>query len=238
MPRKLIRAVELLELQMEAARERGWRDFDVLTLARLTLLQLFAPALYRHARKHYPGLLTLLHEWAQGHDGHWQRDDFAETLKAGLADAKQADRNTFDRHHRPILALICEARASRTGFEPTNVVRFGPESDSRNPRAISAGRRGLPLHQRRRRTAPRRTDHRHRAFLELLFSDSEATGSPRSACRNYRAQCSATRTSNACSIDCLTRTAKASRPTLNGSANSPTTFPPANCNGFIGRPAC
>ncbi|WP_456410630.1 KAP family P-loop NTPase fold protein [Oceanithermus sp.] len=54
-PRKLIRSAELLSLKIEAARKNGWDPTDdeneLYTLAQLTIVQLFAPELYRFALK-------------------------------------------------------------------------------------------------------------------------------------------------------------------------------------------
>jgi len=61
-PRKLIRAAELLSLKIEAARKNGWDpaadESELYILAQLTIVQLFAPELYRFALKN--GFFTFL----------------------------------------------------------------------------------------------------------------------------------------------------------------------------------
>lgn len=66
-PRKLIRAAELLDLKVSTAAKNGWNVLDseeeLYVLAQLTLIQLFAPELYRFAQREFPQFLEKMVEW-------------------------------------------------------------------------------------------------------------------------------------------------------------------------------
>ena len=69
-PRKLIRAAELLSLKIEAAHKNGWDPTDdeneLHILAQLTIVQLFAPELYRFALKNrFFTFLQRLESWLE-----------------------------------------------------------------------------------------------------------------------------------------------------------------------------
>ena len=72
-PRKLIRAAELLDLKVRTAEKNGWSVLDsekeLYVLAQFTLMQLFAPELYRFAQREFPHFLGKMVEWLDGGHG-------------------------------------------------------------------------------------------------------------------------------------------------------------------------
>ncbi|MEE9303141.1 MAG: P-loop NTPase fold protein, partial [Thiotrichaceae bacterium] len=80
-PRKQIRAAELLQLLLDMAKSRQCDDVvKRLPLAKLTLLQIFAPDLYRFGRRKYAEFMMLLEEWSE--QDYWRyRDHFHNLIK-------------------------------------------------------------------------------------------------------------------------------------------------------------
>ena len=80
-PRKQIRAAELLQLLLDMAKSRQCEGLiQKLPLAKLTLLQIFAPDLYRFGRRKYVGFMTLLEEWSE--QEYWRyKDHFHNLIK-------------------------------------------------------------------------------------------------------------------------------------------------------------
>ena len=72
-PRKLIRAAELLDLKARMAEKNGWNvqysEKELYVLAQFTLVQLFAPELYRFAQREFPHFLGKMVEWLDGGRG-------------------------------------------------------------------------------------------------------------------------------------------------------------------------
>ena len=72
-PRKLIRAAELLDLKTRTAGKNGWNIMDneeeLYVLAQFTLVQLFAPELYRFAQREFPHFLGKMVKWLDSSKG-------------------------------------------------------------------------------------------------------------------------------------------------------------------------
>ena len=65
-PRKLIRTAELLRLNLSIAAAGGWHDCDPAVMARLVILQQFAPALYRFiSQTNNRAALGIMQDWAR-----------------------------------------------------------------------------------------------------------------------------------------------------------------------------
>lgn len=80
-PRKQIRAAELLQLLKEMVNgRRSDHRIDDIPLAKFTLLQMFAPDLYRFGRRKYSGFMKLLEEWSE--QPYWRyKDHFHNLIK-------------------------------------------------------------------------------------------------------------------------------------------------------------
>jgi formylglycine-generating enzyme required for sulfatase activity len=144
-PRKLIRAVELLKLLLDILDTRKKRDqYQLLPLAKLTLLQLFAPDLYRFGRRYDAGFMQRLENWVE-YD-HWGMDDFigrTECEMLGLEyqhvgdtekrDAKfselekaiQNDLRLFRKNDVRLYQHFEVARQNRSGFDPERLICSG-----------------------------------------------------------------------------------------------------------------
>jgi len=107
-PRKLIRAAELLALMLDVADKARFRDYNRLTLARLVMLQLFAPQMYRFARRN-PAFLFAMQQWNRDFGGF---DPVA--IRARIRSDPSGDEGLFS----GLLAQILSARESRGGFDP------------------------------------------------------------------------------------------------------------------------
>lgn len=112
-PRKQIRAAELVSLLLELANARGCRDqIKLLPLVKLTMLQLFAPEIYRFGRRRSPGFMSLLEEWSA--DAAWGEANFASgVLEKKYSNAKRA----LHRQYLPLMALVEETHGNRSGFD-------------------------------------------------------------------------------------------------------------------------
>lgn len=148
-PRKLIRAVELLKLLLDILDTRKKRDeYQLLPLAKLTLLQLFAPDLYRFGRRYDAGFMQRLENWVK-YD-HWGMDDFigrtecemlgleyqhlGDTEKrdanfSGLEKAKQNDLRLFRKNGVRLYQHFEVARQNRSGFDPERLICSGSIAD-------------------------------------------------------------------------------------------------------------
>jgi hypothetical protein len=122
-PRKLIRAAHLLRLARDTLHERGWRDFDMLTLARVVLLQLFAPGLYRFGRRN-PAFIQKLEEWAT--ETEWQswvsgREGKSDWRDNDFLDAMLGHETNQVRFYRELGLRLKECIANRSGFDVRNL---------------------------------------------------------------------------------------------------------------------
>lgn len=112
-PRKQIRAAELVSLLLELAGARGDRDrIKLMPLVKLSMLQLFAPEIYRFGRRRSPGFMSLLEEWSA--DAAWGEADFANSV---LRDKYSKDKYVLHRQCLPLMALVEETHGNRSGFD-------------------------------------------------------------------------------------------------------------------------
>jgi len=132
-PRKLIRACELLRMNLHIIEERGWTHENqttfVLTLAKLVLLQLFAPELYRFGKQKMVFFLSQMEKWAE--DDNWQSDAFLQ----GMAKNDEGKKSTFtdaqlERQIQPLVRLWVAARHNRSGFDPDKLIRMNFPCDT------------------------------------------------------------------------------------------------------------
>jgi hypothetical protein len=142
-PRKLIRAAELIEFVTGVAQGRGLqRQLEPYTLAQLTLLQLFAPQLYRFLRRgHLQGWLTL-DKRLRGEPASYEPLDADGAALApiprpdprgasffdwweGLCQSERQsnpdDAWYIDNVEQPLIAELRQASANRGGFDPRNL---------------------------------------------------------------------------------------------------------------------
>lgn len=146
-PRKLLRAAELLEFVRAVARARGLDDrLQPYTLAQLTLLQLFAPQCFRFLRRRrLQGWLTL-EKRLRGEPADYQRSarageaaadagvverrpdwrsptffDWWEGLCEVDAKSKPNDAWYIENVERPLVSELRQACANRGGFDPRNL---------------------------------------------------------------------------------------------------------------------
>ncbi len=155
-PRKHVRAAELLSLTLELAQARGFDRLDRLTVARLVILQLFAPELYRFGRRQ-PGFLATMERWAGLADRRWEHGTFIagrlERIDRALDGAREEGMvevdmdeegatervatavKTLEDVERPLLELIDQAVNNRSGFDPRRIVQPGKPSATGNIRA-------------------------------------------------------------------------------------------------------
>lgn len=134
-PRKHIRVAELMGLLLELAEARGVR-IEVLPLFKLTLLQLFAPELYRLCRRR-TGNLKNLQDWSKRED--WGQKRFHQILKeerqphnvAGNQTKKIGnDWRSFDRVEEPLLRALEHCAENRSGFDPFLLIKNLPLDDT------------------------------------------------------------------------------------------------------------
>ncbi|MCE1182982.1 MAG: SUMF1/EgtB/PvdO family nonheme iron enzyme, partial [Rhodocyclales bacterium] len=131
-PRKQRRAAELLLLQLDMAAARGCAaQIKPLPLAKLILLQLFAPDLYRFGRRRHTGFMRNLQEWAKTHPD-WERniENFAKSLEASInalqGDQKALELRLLDRLYKPLIEALESAAHNRSGFDPFRLIREMP----------------------------------------------------------------------------------------------------------------
>lgn len=133
-PRKQLRAADLLLLQLEMAKARGCAHrIKPLPLAKLIILQLFAPDLYRFGRRHN-GFMNNLQAWEREHPG-WGRNIqyFEQSLEAKIAEQLDETIRTselclLDRIYKPLIHALENAAHSRSGFDPFRLIREMPFS--------------------------------------------------------------------------------------------------------------
>ncbi|MEM6405118.1 MAG: P-loop NTPase fold protein [Pseudomonadota bacterium] len=173
-PRKLHRATELLQTKLAIAAQHGWTDPDRLTLARLVCLELFAPDVYRFARRHAPTrLLPILHTWASicEHSPDIHHPGITKWLQDREQAAAKDDgiRYDLERQIKPLYSRLLSAARQRSGFEPLRL------TDQQHPGDHSHIRDYFDLKPSHKETVP---EHEYRTiapqsaerFYSLLFS--------------------------------------------------------------------
>lgn len=127
-PRKQRRAAELLLLQLDMAAARGCAaQIKPLPLAKLILLQLFAPDLYRFGRRRDTGFMNNLQAWAKTHPD-WERniESFAKSLEESITelegDQKISELRLLDRLYKPLIEALESAAHNRSGFDPFRLI--------------------------------------------------------------------------------------------------------------------
>ncbi|WLE98952.1 MAG: SUMF1/EgtB/PvdO family nonheme iron enzyme [Candidatus Electrothrix communis] len=182
-PRKLIRAAELLEFLTELSESF---QPDRVLLARLVLLQLFAPEVFRHLRRTNNFLLQVWAGWQQNSENKIFR---TSDLKKVQLDEK-TDEATWKAEDEPLIQKLLEAGRNRVNFDPCRVLQgLTPEAipnslkdyfhlvgeQENEPVSIAASVRGIesaPIIAERLETA-RLTDQQ--GFFTDLFSEREAS---------------------------------------------------------------
>lgn len=119
-PRKLIRAVDLYILMRDMASARGMADIRPLALARLVLLQLYAPEFYRFVRSR-PGVLLTLDGWQKRYSGEWQNPSFDIPLEQR---SDPVGRRIYELQEKPLLELLRMSDRSRIGLDVRRLVPF------------------------------------------------------------------------------------------------------------------
>lgn len=132
-PRKQLRAADLLLLQLEMAKARGCaRRIKPLPLAKLIILQLFAPDLYRFGRRNN-GFMNNLQAWDREHPD-WGRNiehfevSLEEKIKAQPDEKRMVELRLLDRLYKPLIQALENAAHSRSGFDPFRLIRDMPFS--------------------------------------------------------------------------------------------------------------
>lgn len=122
-PRKLIRACELLSMNLDVIQRRSWKHEQqttfVLTLARLVLLQLFAPDLYRFGKQKMVTFLSRMEKWAE--DDDWGSEAHLES-KLEQDEKKYPSNTILERQFRPLVKTWIAARNNRSGFDPDKLI--------------------------------------------------------------------------------------------------------------------
>ncbi len=191
-PRKQIRSAELVSLLLDMAKARQCgQQIKLLPLAKLTLLQLFAPELYRFGRRRFPGFMNTLQEWA-GRE-HWGQKDFGKGLEkgiktpvdsaTGLSDSQQVEARNFDRFYAPLIEALEISAQNRSGFDPFQFVKSIPlPAEDMQDLSVyfsfvdEAGQRLAAVQQLGEVSAlPVAELANVDAFLDLLFSESEGS---------------------------------------------------------------
>jgi WD40 repeat protein len=173
-PRKLHRAAELLQTKLAITAEHGWTNPDRLTLARLVCLELFAPDVYRFARRHAPTrLLPILHTWAAlcQHTPDIRHPDIQQWLTDREHQGEQDDGIRYDLEHqlKPLYTRLLAAATQRNGFEPLRLA--DPQYPSNHPNILDyfdlkpSPEETVPEYEYRA-TAPKNAER----FYSLLFS--------------------------------------------------------------------
>jgi len=120
-PRKHIRAGEMVELLLDVADQRGMQSLKRLPLVKLTLLQLFAPEVFRFGRRRLPGFMTYLEEWSTM--SGWGSTNFVHDV---LVSHYAKDRATLDNLLAPLMALVAAAQTQRHGFDLYHFAKVHP----------------------------------------------------------------------------------------------------------------
>ncbi|WP_287600434.1 SUMF1/EgtB/PvdO family nonheme iron enzyme [Thiothrix sp.] len=133
-PRKQIRTAELVLLLLGMAKARNCEGrVKSLPLVKLTLLQLYAPELYRFGRRRFRGFMLTMQEWAGQQE--WGQKRFGETLHnklctpstpSGLSEVQQVELRNYDRFYAPMLEALEMAAHNRSGFDPFTFIKINP----------------------------------------------------------------------------------------------------------------
>ncbi|NOY63477.1 MAG: SUMF1/EgtB/PvdO family nonheme iron enzyme [Gammaproteobacteria bacterium] len=133
LPRRLIKAAELLELSLDIAaavqdgQDGQESEVDALLLARVVPLQLFAPDIYRLGQ-HHPAILLVMARWAAENGEQWRSQRFLhqQTVKMEQAlKSKGLSGNQLryiESVELPLLRLVHNAVDRDDGFDPRMVV--------------------------------------------------------------------------------------------------------------------
>jgi len=120
-------------MNLRIIKERGWVHENqtefVLTLAKLVLLQLFAPELYRFGKQKMVDFLSQMEEWAK--DDDWQSGVFLKEKaflgafdKKGAGDDCPFSNRKLERQIQPLVRLWMAARDNRSGFNPDKLINL------------------------------------------------------------------------------------------------------------------
>jgi formylglycine-generating enzyme required for sulfatase activity len=133
-PRKQIRTAELVLLLLGMAKARNCEGrVKPLPLVKLTLLQLYAPELYRFGRRRFRGFMLTMQEWAGQQE--WGQKGFGESLRGklcsaptppGLSEAQQIEVRNYDRFYAPMIEALEMAAHNRSGFDPFHFIKSDP----------------------------------------------------------------------------------------------------------------
>jgi KAP family P-loop domain len=136
-PRKIVRAVELLKFMREVAAARVTsRALDSYTLAQIVLLQLFAPQLFRFLRRERrEAWLTLWRRIDESRKpatpappGYTTRSFFDWWEKRCAEDKKKPNPSPYtERVEEPFIAELRHAVVDRSGFDPRNLFLLDQE---------------------------------------------------------------------------------------------------------------
>lgn len=186
-PRKLIRASELLKLSLEMAKARHCeKQIHPLPLAKIVLLQLFAPDLYRYGRRRYSGFLTTLENWS--HKTYWRQRDFRSHIERDyqITEAESTDesiqleKRNFHRYYHDLIDAFESAAKNRTGFDLYQFIQHAQigmehlepyfcfvegENYEPAPQVITAQEAALPIAK----------INNHEEILDLLFSNTQGS---------------------------------------------------------------
>lgn len=150
MPRKLIRAAELLDFQLELAHARGFKDVQALTLAHILLLQLFDPKLYQFLRNR-PNTLQRMEAWLkqseEDEQNNWGSDLFLnlkihnwEITQTGIlkgeVDPKEQTAFNYQTGEvdLPLAKHLLSKNRQRSGFDPHQLIDLAHSSDHKRIR--------------------------------------------------------------------------------------------------------
>lgn len=134
-PRKQIRTVELVLLLLGMAKARNCEGrVKPLPLVKLTLLQLYAPELYRFGRRRFPGFMQILQEWSEQQE--WGQKGFGKSLESRikqpndgglkLTEQQQVEVRNYDRFYSPLIDALEQAEKNRSGFDPFLFIKNYP----------------------------------------------------------------------------------------------------------------
>lgn len=186
-PRKLIRAANHLLLTEKIWRQRDCGEFDMLTLARICLLQLFAPELYRFGRRNY-WFAQRLEAWAKEKNitvvrkngkeqseetltGDWSNKEFLQALLA-------KPENCTGRN-RELGQLLSASLENRSGFDVRRL--FDEEMNSKTDEPLLRYFTLRPAIRVRKAVSPAygqeqaqvtRLENRDEFFSQLFSGDS------------------------------------------------------------------
>ncbi|MDX9988489.1 SUMF1/EgtB/PvdO family nonheme iron enzyme [Thiothrix unzii] len=134
-PRKQIRTAELVLLLLGMAKARNCEGrVKPLPLVKLTLLQLYAPELYRFGRRRFRGFMQTMQEWAGQQE--WGQKNFGLNLESRiripsvgeseLSERQQVEVRNYDRFYAPMIDALEMAAHNRSGFDPFTFIKTNP----------------------------------------------------------------------------------------------------------------